>query len=353
MFRAKRVIAVAVALAVASTGLLASAAQAQASPQPAVLPAATCVVHRPNAEVYWFGYDNITPFTTVAAVGANNSLTTSGGAGPDLAQPDQFRPGTRSMSVAVRVAPGETATWTVASVDQLGQAPIAVTAIADASTPVCPVGAPLHSANVRTSGATIGVVPARQRRDAAGLLVEASVRFVVNGATTVCSAGGVPTPPLPLWGFADEFGVSPVIGAQKYAPIPTRQVLRSDTFVTVGRVGPGSITFQRTYSPFRTVPDPQRALIQIIPGAGTQIPTLGLTEVIATADMTGACWWGLVPVFSQEVFIGGEESRYSLSATDPITQTSRQAITCVAPTLPPACDYVVQVVGPGGSRGLR
>lgn len=346
----KQVLAIAGVVTAASAGMSTTSAQAQATPQAAVIPSATCVVHRPNADVYWFGYSNVTTFTTTVAVGAENSLTTSGGAGPDLAQPDQFRPGNRARSVAVRVTPGQTATWTVASVDQPGEAPIAVTATADASTPTCAPWTGIRSANVRVAAATIGVVPGRQKRDPTGELVDASVRFVVNGAQTVCSTGGSPTPPLELWGFTDQFGVGPVVDAAEYAPIPARHLLRTDTFATVGRFGTGSVTFDRTYWPFRKVADPQRAITQILPGTATELPTLGLTEVIATVDLTGACWWGFLPAISQEVFIGGLETRYSLSATDPLSQTSRQAIPCTSPNLPPACDYAVVQSGPGGSR---
>ncbi len=315
----------------------------------AVIPSATCAIRGGGNATYWFGYTNSIASSIVVPVGPENSIVRPGVASVDAAQPDQFRPGTTARSVAVKALATESVTWSVTSAIGPDVAPSTSSATAGPATPACASGTPTRSANMRIAGASIQQRPFNQVRNSSGQLTTASVLFSVSGARSVCSEG-VALPPLTLWGFTDGVGVSPASQARPYAAMPAQQVVRTDTFAYVGRFN-FTEDFQRTWLPVRRVADPQAISTQFLVAGGT-LNALGLSETVATADMTAYCLgprWSLV--WGSTSFIGGEEGNYSITATNPVTQSTRTAVQCVG-TLTD-CDYVIDTVGPGGTRASR
>ena len=315
----------------------------------AVIPSATCAIRGGGNATYWFGYTNIIASSIVVPVGPENSIVRPGVASVDAAQPDQFRPGTTARSVAVKALATDSVTWSVTSTIGPDVAPSASSATAGPATPACASGTPTRSANMRIAGASIQQRPLNQVRNSSGQLTAASVLFSVSGARSVCSEG-VALPPLTLWGFTDGIGVSPASSAGPYAAMPAQQVVRTDTFAYVGRFN-FTEDFQRTWLPVRRVADPQAISTQFLVAGGT-LDALGLSETVATVDVTAYCLgprWSLV--WGSTSFIGGDEGNYSITATNPVTQSTRTAVQCVG-TLTD-CDYVIDTVGPGGTRASR
>jgi hypothetical protein len=201
---------------------------------------------------------------------------------------------------------------------------------------------------MRIAGANIQQRPFSQVRDSSGQLTAASVLFSVSGARSVCSEG-IALPPLALWGFNDGVGVSPALRAGPYAAMPAQQVVRTDTFTYVGRFT-FTADFQRTWLPVRRVVDPQAISTQLV-AAGT-VSALGLSQTVATVDLTASCLgprWSLV--WGSTSFVGGDEGQYSITATNPTTQSTRTAVPCVDTLVD--CDYLTDSVGPGGTRASR
>ena len=314
----------------------------------AVLPSATCAVRSGGTATYWFGYTNTIASSVTAPVGPENAIVRPGVASVDAAQPDQFRPGTTVRSVAVKAPATESVTWSVSSANSPDLAPSTSSATAGPSTPACASGTPTRSANMRIAGANIQQRPFSQVRDSSGRLTAASVLFSVSGARSVCSEG-IALPPVALWGFNDGIGVSPALRAGPYAAMPAQQVVRTDTFEYVGRFN-FTADFQRTWLPVRRVLDPQAVSTQLVT-AGT-VTALGLSQTTATVDLTASCLgprWSLV--WGSTSFIGGGEGQYSITATNPATQSTRTAVPCLATLVD--CDYLTDSVGPGGTRASR
>lgn len=314
-----------------------------------VTPLATCAIRSGVNATYWFGYTNVSSFSIVAAVGADNSIIRPGVASVDAAQPDQFRPGTTARSVAVKVAATDSVTWSITSASSPDLTPSALSATAGPDTPACASGTPTCSANMRIAGATIQQRSLTQGRNSSGQLVDATVLFAVSGARTVCSEGFA-LPPLTLWGFNDGIGVSPALQAGPYAPMPAQQVVRTDTFTYSGRFT-FTEDFQRTWLPVRRVADPQAVTTQFL-SDGATIEARGLSQVVATADLTAYCLAGRGSlVWGSTSFIGGEEGNYLITATNPATQATRTALQCIGTTI--GCDFLTNTVGPGGTRANR
>lgn len=325
---------------------------------PTIVPSATCVVRGVRQDVLWFGYSNISGSSAIVPVGQQNSVAASGDPGPDGAQPDQFRPGSTPFAVAVRVPAGGSASWSITStaVESSPASPFTAFAAAasSSSTPVCASGTATNSANVRVNGSSIANQQSYQLTNASGLVTVAVVKFVVVGAQTVCSEGGTPRSPSTLWGYTDSFGVSGVAAdRQTYAPLPSYFVVRVDQFTVVPANGaaPYVVPFTRSVVPYRQVRDPQ-LVSSVFPAVGPPSDVLGLSAVVATADLTGRCWFPRGSAVNATAFVGGGDGQYLYSLTDSATQLHRPASTCVgAPSA--TCDLPLSVVGPGGTRTLR
>jgi hypothetical protein len=358
---AKRAIALLSITALAAAFPLTSASAQQAPPVTdigpggsvaLIVPTVSCAIRTPLVDTYWFGYVNNAGYSITVPVGASNKIprTAFRQTFIDAAQPDQFRPGTTSRSVAVQVAHNASATWTISAYTPDGVTLLTASATASAATPACARSVSPNSANVRVADASISYAPETQTRDAAGLLRTATVKFSVAGVRTVCSLGGVPNTPSLLWGWVDEFGVPASTQAAFYSPLAASEVVRSDTFVTNGRFGAGTVTFQRTIGSVRTVADPQRAVTQLR-SDGVTLTTSGWSLVVPTVDVDGTCNFFGKNVAAGSGYFGGEEGQFSYSITDLATQTTRKPVLCAFGVA--TCDVLQEIVGPGGIRMNR
>jgi hypothetical protein len=258
----------------------------EAAVLPRVTPLVECKIVATPADpfdVYWFGYRS--DGTYWRQPGANNQIieTTAGGApvagATNRGQVVQFKPGERTRSFAVRVAPGNVPRWAVTVAVSIieGTNPQA-TAVAtpNPGTPLCPIGVRRHSATVNVSAEpTIGFAAMGRRLDANGKLVASSIRFTIGNMTSACSAGGTPLPPQILWGYSSRLGT---------APIRPSSVVRTDILTSTFQNTSFEVPFVRTWKDRLSIADPQE------PSTNNLGETFyGVSGAGVIADVYGRC----------------------------------------------------------------
>ena len=344
---------------------------------PSVTVTVLCVRRTSFTDYVWFGWTNQTDVRVAIPVGVRNSVS-NGGGGFLQNQPSQFRPArSAGYSFVATVAHNQSVGWLLNvpvwdrdshtfKLDAAHQPVFTnVTATSSATTPNCPSGTARRSVTVRGTGTeaegSIGWVPGPQTRTN-GVLTRSTVDLTLNGVASVCSTGGTPLAPKVLWGYADARIVEGVMllggPGRNYRPLPTSDVVRTDTFNAVS--GGDPLAFARSWRGRRVVDDPQRITVfGSTPAEQMRNPQpRGYSGMNVIADVWGRCQFGTTSVQSvQSIAIDGFGPGTDIhSVTDQATQTPRTIVVC--PINPPpgpilGCDVPGNGIITGGGKLRR
>jgi hypothetical protein len=342
-----------------------------AATPPATTVFASCVRTSAAGLTVWFGYESTAVTSYDAPIGAGNMVfSTMPGASTNRGQITQFQSGRTERAWALTVPVGSTVTWQVsvalANTDPRAGQRTTVSASNSAATPTCVGSTPTRSAAPQViDGVSAGlrVTPENLRRDSAGKLTSANVRFALDGVTSGCSDGGVPLDPVVVWGYGPPSGRDGALlfnqSPASFVPLPASAVLRVDQFTDeFGNV----TTWERTRRSVRRVGAPQViTAFATTPAQSTYYPAaFGWTGATVIADVTARCRFGTTVVSSRTAYwFPSDGGAASVSfVTDFDTQTLRAPLSCLNSSLSqfgpnPPCDVVAVGVGPGGVPARR